>query len=454
MKLPLPVRLSSQAFTALVDVLESVNSPLGDLSRRLWQTPCASSSITAVGASIAALLQDDLLPNPAQRLIAIFVLYDMIAARSALPLSSTSVLERLIASPLSIILFELMSDTNPYSSEQLFLSHLLRLSEDHRSHPNGGDLPTDGEIAKTAAVALYGALEDAIRSGASAAAPNITSLRHMWAARHPETSDNSYGLKPISAVVPDPDRFVILDSGRLVDELGSVVALEDFTATFIRIPPPILPIELDSKELRWIDPEPLHEIIWDPEMGMKGERGAELREIISKAIKSPILDTQLMKALQMLNDDPKLVHLCGITPQKLPELVNNNASLATEILLKLMSSTQMLKYLDALVDMDMNRQSMDFVSRLSNTVQLPKEFMHAYISNCMRSCGDIPDRPVQDRSVRMFCLFLKRFIKDKNIDLQDLLVEVQEFCMRYSRIREVIDLYRSLQVSVRMENAQ
>ncbi|KAI0563021.1 CCR4-NOT transcription complex subunit 11 [Gracilaria domingensis] len=433
MKLPLPVRLSKQAFASLIDVLESVNSPLGDLSRRLWQSPCASSSTTAVGSSIAALLQDDLLPDPPQRLIAIFVLYDMIAARSAFPSSSSSVLERLIASPLSIILFELMSETNTYSSEKLFLSHLLRLSEDHHSQSSTGDLPTDGEIAKTAAVALYGALEDAFRSGASVATPNISSLRHMWAERHPESSENSYGLKPISAVVRDPDRYVILDSGRLVDELSSVVALEDFAPTFVRIPPPFLPIELDSKELRWIDPEPLHEIIWDPEMGMKGERGAELREIISKAIKSPIPEAQRMKVRQMLNDDPKLVHLCGINPQKLPELVNNNASLATEILLKLMSSTQMPKYLDALVNMDMNLQSMDIVSRLSNTVQLPREFMHAYISNCMRSCGDIPDKPAQDRSVRFFCVFLKRLIKNKNIDLQDLLVEVQEFCMGYCR---------------------
>ncbi|CAN8064131.1 unnamed protein product [Agarophyton chilense] len=454
MKPPLPVRLSKQAFASLISVLESVNSPLGDLSRRLWQSPCASFSTTAVGASIAALLQDDLLPNPSQRLVAIFVLYDMIAARSAPSSSPTSVLERLIASPLSIILFELMSDTNPYASEQLFLSHLLRLSEDHRSQSSGGDLPTDGEIAKTAAVALYGALEDAIRSGASAATPNISSLRHMWATRHPETPDTSYGLKPVSAVVPDPDLFVNLDSGQLVNELGSVVALEDFSPSFVRIPPPFLPIELESKELRWIDPEPLHEIIWDPEMGMKDERGAELREIISKAIKSPIPEAQRMKVRRMLNDDPKLVHLCGITPQKLPELVNNNASLATEILLNLMSSTQMPKYLDALVNMDMNLQSMDIVSRLSNTVQLPRDFMHTYISNCMRSCGDIPDKPAQDRSVRSFSVFLKRLIKNRNIDLQDLLVEVQEFCMGYCRIREVADLYRSLQVSVKMESAQ
>lgn len=425
MKVPLPVKLSKEAFVSLIDVLESVNSPLGDLSRRLWQSPCGSASPTAVGASIAALLQDNLLPHPPQRLIGIYALYDMIVARPTTSASS-SVLERLISSPLTIVLFELMSETNTYSAEQLFVSHLLSHSQSRSE-----ELPTNGQIAKTAAVTLYGALEDAIRSGASAATPNISSLQRMWSDRHPETLTSSYGLQPISAIVPDPDPFVVLDSGHLVGELGSVVALEDFTPAFVRIPPPFLPIELESKELRWIDPEPLHEIIWDPEMGMKGERGAELRDIISKAIKSPIPEKQIMKVCQMLNDDPKLVHLCGITPQKLPELVNNNAALATEILLKLMSSNQMPKYLDALVNMDMNLQSIDIVSRLSSTVQLPKDFMHTYINNCMQSCSDIPDKPTQIRRVRRVCLILKSFIKNKNIDLQDLFGEVQAFCTGY-----------------------
>lgn len=483
-------KLSSAAFVALVNVLENVDRQLGQLCDHLWNSAAATASHLDLGATIAALLQDELLPKPAQRLVAIYILYDLIVTRHTLtkshpvslqtslplpnPLTPSSAAEnsiignaidRLIDCPLTIILFELVDDGEKRLPEQLFLSHLLTYSQTPTN-----DTPLPAQITQASAATLWNALEGAMHSGAAVPKLNISSLRSLWTDRHPDpplissqptippistagappTANNpslappQRSLPPISGVVLDADPYSTSEPGQLGDELGTVTTLEDFTPSFVRIPPPLVAIHTDSKELRWIDPEPLHEIVWDPDMGMRGERGSELREIVARALKSPIPEAQQQRVVAQLDAEPKLVHLCGLTPQKLPDLVQNNASLATKVLLKLTSSRQMTQYLAALVDMEMNLNSIEVVNRLSNAVHLPSDFIHTYISKCIQSCRDIPDKYGQVRMVRFVCMFLKNLIKNKTIDVQDFFIEVQSFCIDHSGIREVADLFRSL----------
>lgn len=476
----MPMKLSRAAFKSLVDTLENVEQPLGKLCDKLWKsTTIQTHSNLSIGISIAALLQDELLPKPPQRLVAIYILYHMIVSRHTLSSASPSpspspssttgaqtvAVERLVDSPLTIILFELVDDGDKRLAEQLFLSHLLT-----HSHQQGQqDIPLPIQISQAPASTLWNALEGAMKSGAAVPKLNITSVKRLWNLRHPLSScklDNNV-LPPVSGVVLDSDPYSTCEAGHLFDDLGCVVTLEDFVPAFVRIPPPLLPISLDNGplssphhsnasssttpsscnkdfELRWIDPEPLHEILWDCDMGIRHEIATELNEILSKACKSPIPEQLQMKIIQHLDNDPKLVHLCKPTPQKLPELIENNATLATKILLKLSSSKQMGTYLNALSNMEVNLHSMEVVYRLSGVVSLPSEFVNRYISNCIRSCGDIQDKYAQNKMVRFVCMFLKNLMKNKTVDVKHHYIEVQAFCIEYSRIREVADLFRSL----------
>jgi hypothetical protein len=126
--------------------------------------------------------------------------------------------------------------------------------------------------------------------------------------------------------------------------------------------------------------------------------------------------------------------------------VLNNPNIAFELLVCMTHTTQITKYYDSLSQLKLSPNSLTVFNRLGGHVELPQEFIHIFLKNCMQQCRSANESKVnKNRMVRLVCVFLQSIIKSRLINLQEVFIEVQAFCIEFSAIKEANVIYKILQ---------
>ncbi|KNA03893.1 hypothetical protein SOVF_204790 [Spinacia oleracea] len=386
--------------------------------------------------ALATLIEDKPMLLPNQRLYALCLLYQAYSSQQP------------SENPFISLLVNAASDEEGAKYERALILHLLG------SSGNG----SNKEVLKQSASDYVKGFDSS-----SVTFPTLEQLQEQFCSKvHPEPYNCLFKNASVKNVIPDPDVAPQCDAtseefdlqpganpkigsgnrDETITGLLQTLSLEGLEPSWVRPRPPRLPLQ--DGELVWLNPDNNHELLWDYGMCADTSRGAAVRDLIAKALKGPLAPAQQEQVLVELANDPKLVYHCGLTPRKLPELVENNPLIAVEVLIKLMNSPEISDYFTVLVNMDMSLHSMEVVNRLTTAVDLPTEFVHMYITNCISSCENIKDKYMQNRLVRLVCVFLQSLIRNKIINVQDLFIEVQAFCIEFSRIREAAGLFRLL----------
>lgn len=416
--------------TAALLAILSEDRPL-DASFSAFFTHFKRPSLFKGCCALVLLLEDKRTLKQCQRLVAFYILNELYRAEHPSP------------NPFMSIMVEAASDESADKAERAFVLQLLTSASNNNKE-------------------LHRRTVNEFITNFDASAHNLLSrevLLRQFADRLPaEPNVSSFNRAAISVAVPDPDvpvgydldssegfgqaRLGAGDQEAAAAGLIQNSSLKGFEPPWVRPFPPRLPTQ--EGEIVWLMPDNNHELLWDHGMCADISRGATVRELIAKALKAPLSPAHQQQVLLELEADPKLVYHCGLTPRRLPELVDNNPVVAVEVLLKLMNSVQISDYFKVLVNMDMSLHSMEVVNRLTTAVDLPTEFVHMYISNCISSCVNTKDKYMQHRLVRLLCVFLQSLIRNKIINVQDLFIEVQAFCIEFSRMKEAAGLFRLL----------
>jgi len=231
-----------------------------------------------------------------------------------------------------------------------------------------------------------------------------------------------------------------------------------FDPEIVRPPPPFM-IHVDKAEMRWMFLEEAPHLIWDTTEYQMNEDDAVDEEVECKeddliqcAMKRELNEIERQGLIEEINEFyASNKNLTGfVAVQCLEHLAVHNPEVGIEIFSILKGNHQELDaYFNALCslnvsDVETAQNSMNLMKQIAEKIEIPKKYIVQFISHCIKTCEDTKEPFHQTRLVRYICIFVQKLINQSIISIKDGAVEIEAFCLEFSRISEATKLYQLL----------
>eukprot|EP01084_Bolivina_argentea_P137364 241910_1 len=249
--------------------------------------------------------------------------------------------------------------------------------------------------------------------------------------------------------------------------LNSEFNYATFDPEIVRPKPPFI-IPFKKEEIKWaflgIEPK----LIWDYGNISPNNMGSEMKintdsslkninisDLIDLSLEKELNEQQLKILISEMKIPPYNIINYQFTPNKLNILCINNPKIAIQIFLILKQTHTQTnnklfdQYLNALctlnvADVETAKNSMNFMKQIAMKIKIPKKSIVQFISHCIKTCEDTKEPFHQTRLVRYICVFVEELINNKIISIKDTKVEIEPFCLEFSRFPQATKLYQLL----------
>lgn len=186
---------------------------------------------------------------------------------------------------------------------------------------------------------------------------------------------------------------------------------------------------------------------WLPDVGhqLKNEQS-----ILSLAMEQP-LDLEQEHTLLSIDKASFANLIRGVTPENTTQLVTHNPTIAIEFLLKMheYNIENLPAHHSALANMDISLHSMEVVYKLATLRKLHSEYLHVFVMGLFSRCGSNSKKILggrEEKLVRLVAIFLQNLIQNDIVHVEEF-VEIQSFCIEFSKVREVQMLFQLIKSS-------
>eukprot|EP01061_Rhynchopus_euleeides_P030305 TRINITY_DN50392_c0_g1_i1.p1 TRINITY_DN50392_c0_g1~~TRINITY_DN50392_c0_g1_i1.p1 ORF type:complete len:461 (+),score=155.03 TRINITY_DN50392_c0_g1_i1:387-1769(+) len=215
------------------------------------------------------------------------------------------------------------------------------------------------------------------------------------------------------------------------------------------------PLGVGEQELSWLYTEGYStDLIWDTTMSTTHDESLELRDSVQKALRQTLANEEQQSLKQKLSQNPDALLRVGVTPTRLPSLVERNAPVAAHFVATLVSNNPRAaeEFLVSLVNMNTCLGVCNAMGELVKLKEFPVKYAQDFILNAISFIKASVKNSSDPRRVGIvcaFCLLLARdtdptSTKSKVLQSRELVSQLTQFAVEHATVAEATNLFKTL----------